>query len=87
MANHEVAFPTCGGGVNVEVDRLILIDVGVVFALTRAKVIGLLQNRGLDIGFSELVLNLLEHFFNSGTLGLCGVIRGEGFSVMRFAEL
>ncbi|CNI54111.1 Uncharacterised protein [Mycobacterium tuberculosis] len=81
MANHEVAFPTCGGCVNVEVDGLVLIDVGVVFALTRAKVIGLLQYRGLDIGFSELVLNFLEHFFNSGTLRLCGVIRGESFGI------
>ena len=42
MADHEVAFPTCGGGVNVEVDRLVLVDVGVVVTLTRAKVVGLL---------------------------------------------
>ncbi|OFP77881.1 hypothetical protein HMPREF2971_07205 [Rothia sp. HMSC066G07] len=87
MADHEVAFPPCGGGIDIEVDGLILIDIGVVFALTRAKVIGLLQNRGLDIGFSELVLNFLEHFFDSGTLGLCRVIGGEGFSVIRFTEL
>ena len=87
MANHEVAFPPCSGCVDVEVDCLILIDVRVIFALTRAKVIGLLQNRGLDIGFSELVLNFLEHFLNGGTLGLGRVIRSEGFSIIRFAEL
>ena len=87
MANHEVTFPACGGRVNVEVDCLILVDVGVVVTLTSTEVVGLLQYRGLDIGFSELVLNFLEHFFNSGTLGLCRVIRGEGFSIIRFAEL
>ena len=81
MADHEVAFPSCGGCVDVEVDGLVLVDVGVVFALTRAKVIGLLQNRSLDIGFSELVLNFLEHFFNSGALGLFRIVGGEGFSI------
>ena len=87
MADHQVAFPTCGGCVNVEVYGLVFVDVGVVVTLTSTEVVGLLQYRGLDIGFSELVLNFLEHFFNSGTLGLCRVIRGEGFSIIRFAEL
>ena len=85
MADHEVAFPTCSRCVNVEVDGLILIDVGVVFAQTGAKVVGLLQNRGLDVGVSELVLDFLEHFFRRRALGLRGVIRGEGFGVVGYA--
>ena len=85
MADHEVAFPSCGGGVDVEVDLVALVDVGVVFAQTGAEVVRLLQYGGLNVGVSELVLNLLEHFLRRRALGLCGVIRGEGFSVIRYA--
>ena len=87
MADHQVAFPSCGGCVDVEVDLVTLVDVGVVFAQTGAEVVGLLQHGGLDVGFSELVLNLLEHFFNGGAFGLCGVVGGEGFSVVGLAKL
>ena len=76
----------CGGCVDVEVDGLILIDVGVVFAEAGAEVVGLLQNRGLDVGVSELVLDFLEHFFDSGSLGgFFGVGGGEGFSIVGLA--
>ena len=85
MADHEVTFPTCGGRVNVEVDRLVLVDVGVVLTQTGAKVIGLLQNRGLNVSFSELVLNFLEHFFRGRALGLFRVIRGQCFGVVGYA--
>ena len=85
MTDHEVAFPPCGGGVDVEVDGLVLVNVRVVVTLTSTEVVGLFQYRGLDVGFSELVLNFLEHFFRGRALGLFRVIRGEGFCIVGYA--
>ena len=85
MADHEVAFPSCGGGVDVEVDLVALVDVGVVFAQTGAEVVRLLQYGGLNVGVSELVLNLLEHFLRRRALGLFRIVGGEGFSVIGYA--
>ena len=85
MANHQVAFPTCGGCIDVEVDGLVLVDVGVIFTQAGAKVVGLLQYGGLDVGVSELVLNFLEHFLRRRALGLFRIVGGEGFSVIGYA--
>ena len=55
VADHEVAFPTCGGCVDVEVDGLVLVDVGVVFAEAGAEVVGVATVVDRATGADEVI--------------------------------